>query len=77
MRQNYLDFLGREPDESGFNFWSDQMLECGTDTGASNEDELMFLRLTFSQSSSSKQEDWSMVPPGELWGASAIRRVHA
>jgi hypothetical protein len=32
VRQQYLDFLGREPDESGFNFWSDQILECGNDT---------------------------------------------
>jgi len=31
VRQNYIDFLGREPDESGFNFWSDQILECGAD----------------------------------------------
>ena len=31
VRQNYLDFLGREPDESGFNFWSDQILSCGSD----------------------------------------------
>jgi hypothetical protein len=29
VRQHYLDFLGREPDESGFNFWSDQILSCG------------------------------------------------
>ena len=33
VRQHYLDFLGREPDESGFNFWSDQMLQCGSDAG--------------------------------------------
>jgi hypothetical protein len=32
VRQHYLDFLGREPDESGFNFWSDQILSCGSDT---------------------------------------------
>ncbi len=32
VRQNYLDFLGREPDEAGFNFWSDQILACGDDT---------------------------------------------
>jgi subtilisin family serine protease len=32
VRQHYLDFLGREPDESGFNFWSDQILGCGSDT---------------------------------------------
>ncbi|MGH9873259.1 MAG: DUF4214 domain-containing protein [Pyrinomonadaceae bacterium] len=33
VRQHYLDFLGREPDESGFNFWSDQILGCGSDVG--------------------------------------------
>ncbi|HSS22811.1 MAG TPA: DUF4214 domain-containing protein [Pyrinomonadaceae bacterium] len=32
VRQHYLDFLGREPDEAGFTFWSDQILECGTDS---------------------------------------------
>jgi subtilisin family serine protease len=31
VRQHYLDFLGREPDERGFNFWSDQILGCGGD----------------------------------------------
>jgi len=31
VRQHYLDFLGREPDEAGFNFWSDQILECGSE----------------------------------------------
>jgi serine protease AprX len=31
VRQHYLDFLGREPDESGFTFWSDQILSCGSD----------------------------------------------
>ena len=33
VRQHYLDFLGREPDEAGFNFWSDQILACGADPG--------------------------------------------
>ena len=32
VRQHYLDFLTREPDESGFNFWSDQVISCGSDT---------------------------------------------
>jgi hypothetical protein len=31
VRQHYLDFLGREPDEAGFNFWSDQIIGCGAD----------------------------------------------
>jgi len=31
VRQQYKDFLGREPDEAGFNFWSDQILSCSSD----------------------------------------------
>jgi glucose/arabinose dehydrogenase len=31
VRQHYVDFLNREPDESGFNFWSDQIISCGAD----------------------------------------------
>jgi hypothetical protein len=28
VRQQYVDVLGREPDEAGFNYWSDQILAC-------------------------------------------------
>jgi hypothetical protein len=28
VRQQYLDLLSREPDEGGFNYWSDQILAC-------------------------------------------------
>jgi len=31
VRQHYVDFLGREPDEAGLNFWSDQIIGCGAD----------------------------------------------
>ena len=31
VRQHYIDFLGREPDEAGFNYWSDQIIGCGAD----------------------------------------------
>jgi hypothetical protein len=31
VRQQYLDWLGREPDEAGFNFWSDRILSCNGD----------------------------------------------
>jgi hypothetical protein len=31
VRQHYLDFLGREPDEAGLNFWSNQMRGCAND----------------------------------------------
>jgi hypothetical protein len=31
VRAQYLDLLGREPDEAGFNYWSDQINQCGND----------------------------------------------
>jgi hypothetical protein len=33
VRQQYLDFLGREPDESGFNFWVNNIESCGNNAG--------------------------------------------
>jgi hypothetical protein len=36
VRQQYLDLLGREPDEGGFNYWSDQINQCGNDTLCNN-----------------------------------------
>jgi len=31
VRQQYVDILGREPDEDGFNYWSNHILACGGD----------------------------------------------
>ena len=31
VRQQYVDFLSREPDESGFTFWVNQVESCGVD----------------------------------------------
>jgi Tol biopolymer transport system component len=31
VRQQYLDFLGREPDTAGLQFWTNQITACGTD----------------------------------------------
>ena len=31
VAQNYLDFLTRQPDESGWSFWTNQITSCGTD----------------------------------------------
>jgi len=33
VRQQYLDFLNREPDTSGFNFWVNNIDVCGADAG--------------------------------------------
>ena len=54
VRQHYLDFLGREPDESGFNFWSEQILSCGSDAACSerrtiNVSAAYFLSIEFQQ----------------------------
>jgi hypothetical protein len=54
VRQHYLDFLGREPDESGFNFWSHQIIECGGDAGCAerrriNVSAAYFLSIEFSE----------------------------
>ncbi|HEV7891020.1 MAG TPA: DUF4214 domain-containing protein [Pyrinomonadaceae bacterium] len=32
VRQHYVDFLGREPDEAGRAFWQSQIDQCGADT---------------------------------------------
>jgi len=57
VRQHYLDFLGREPDESGFNFWSDQILQCGADSGCierkrTNVSAAYFLSIEFEKTGS-------------------------
>ncbi|MDQ3175239.1 MAG: DUF4214 domain-containing protein [Acidobacteriota bacterium] len=31
VRQNYLDFLSREPDAAGLQFWADEITSCGFD----------------------------------------------
>lgn len=31
VRQHYADFLGRDPDTSGLNFWTSEIENCGTD----------------------------------------------
>jgi hypothetical protein len=54
VRQHYLDFLNREPDESGFNFWSNNILSCGGDASCIdvqriNTSAAFFLSIEFQQ----------------------------
>jgi hypothetical protein len=54
VRQHYVDFLGRESDESGFNFWSEQIGSCGSDaacleTKRINVSAAYFLSIEFQQ----------------------------
>ncbi len=54
VRQQYLDFLSREPDESGLNFWVNQIEGCGADAGCRevkriNVSAAFFLSIEFQQ----------------------------
>ena len=54
VRQQYIDFLSREPDESGFNFWVNQIESCGADTNCRqvrrlNVSAAFFLSIEFQQ----------------------------
>src|SRR5205823_2386638 len=54
VRQQYLDFLNREPDESGFNFWVNNIESCGADANCRevkriNTSAAFFLSIEFQQ----------------------------
>ena len=36
VRQHYLDFLGREPDQAGWDFWAGEIERCGTDAACAD-----------------------------------------
>ena len=53
--QHYRDFLNREPDTSGLNFWMNQISQCGTSTGCVeamriNTSASFFLSIEFQES---------------------------
>jgi hypothetical protein len=37
VRQQYVDFLGREPDEGGFGFWSNEIAQCNDDASCTQK----------------------------------------
>jgi uncharacterized protein (TIGR03118 family) len=54
VRQHYLDFLNREPDTAGLNFWVDQIESCGGDANCRavkhvNVSAAFFLSIEFQQ----------------------------
>jgi len=54
VRQQYLDFLNREPDASGLSFWTNNIESCGTnssclDTQRTNTSAAFFLSIEFQQ----------------------------
>jgi len=64
VRQQYVDFLNREPDESGFDFWVNNIESCGSDANCREVKRIdtsaaFFFRLSFS-----RQVTWSIELPG-------------
>jgi CSLREA domain-containing protein len=56
VRQHYLDFLGREADTSGLNFWTSQITACGTNqacvsSARINVSAAFFLSIEFQETS--------------------------
>jgi hypothetical protein len=54
VRQHYHDFLNREPDQSGWDFWTNQIASCGsdaqcTDVRRTNVSAAFFLSIEFQQ----------------------------
>jgi len=54
VRQHYLDFLGREPDQSGLNFWTNNIESCGANSTCRAEKRVdtsaaFFLSIEFQQ----------------------------
>ena len=54
VRQHYIDFLNREPDQSGLDFWTNQITSCGNDAACTevrriNVSAAFFLSIEFQQ----------------------------
>ncbi len=54
VKQQYLDFLNRQPDQSGWDFWTGQITSCGTNTQCTevqriNVSASFFLSIEFQQ----------------------------
>jgi len=80
VRQHYLDFLNREPDQSGFNFWSNQIISCGSDPQCAevarvNTSGAFFLSIEFQQTGY-LVERFYKVSYGEAVGNSTLGGNH-
>jgi len=81
VRQHYLDFLNREPDSSGFNFWSSQIISCGSDQQCAdvarvNTSGAFFLSIEFQQTGY-LVERFYKVAYGDAAGNSTLGGNHA
>ncbi len=80
VRQHYLDFLNREPDTSGLDFWRDQITSCGANTACIevrriNVSAAFFLSIEF-QETGYLVERLYKVAYGDAMGTSTLNGTH-
>jgi CSLREA domain-containing protein len=80
VRQNYHDFLNREPDASGLAFWTDQITSCGSDQACIelkriNVSAAFFLSIEF-QGTGYLVERLYKTSYGDVLGASTFGGAH-
>src|SRR5690242_67333 len=80
VRQQYLDFLGREPDLSGLNFWTNEITSCGSDQSCIelkriNVSAAFFLSIEFQQTGFLVERTWDAAFGG-FFGNSTLNGNH-
>lgn len=60
VRQQYVDFLSREPDAGGFQFWTQNIEGCGADVAVARSDGSIAAQLSSYRSSSNRPATWSI-----------------
>jgi hypothetical protein len=80
VRQHYLDFLSRDPDQSGWDFWTNQITACGNDVQCNEVRRIdvsasFFLSIEFQQSGY-LVERFYKVAYGDVAGTSTLGSNH-
>ena len=81
VRENYLDFLNREPDQLGFDFWTNQISACGSDASCVaqvrvNVSAAFFLSIEFQQTGYLVERMYKLAY-GDAQGTSVIGGSHS
>jgi hypothetical protein len=80
VQQQYIDFLSRFPDQSGFNFWLNQIASCGTDANCiafkrDNTSGAFFLSIEFTETGTEAVRTMKAAY-GDATGTSTWQGVH-
>jgi hypothetical protein len=80
VRQQYLDFLGRNPDADGFNFWVASINSCGADAGCLevhriNASAAFFLSIEFTETGYFVERIYKSAY-GDATGTSTFQSTH-